>query len=110
MHVISWLRIATGVPPRPSRSGYPIFGLPTKASRPTSGEVANPQMGPYLHLVLDMLVLSSSSAPAVSMSSGLLENTSLLLQRQNGLARLEYKNFPLLPPSIEALWKVVPNV
>jgi hypothetical protein len=44
----TWLRIVTRVPPWPNRSGYPSFGAPTEAPRPTTGMVANPQVGPYL--------------------------------------------------------------
>jgi hypothetical protein len=43
-----WLWTATGVPPSPSRSGYPSLGVPIEAVRPTSGEVAKPSVGPQL--------------------------------------------------------------
>jgi hypothetical protein len=46
-------------------------------------EMANPQVVPYLRLAPDMLVVCSSSAPTTSMPSGLLGNASLLLQRQS---------------------------
>jgi hypothetical protein len=48
--------------------------------------VANPQVRPYLRLALEMLVVCSSTVTVVSILSGLLVDTLLLLQRQNDLA------------------------
>jgi hypothetical protein len=59
-----------------------MFWVPIEGPRATSGEVVNPQVGPFLHLAPDTSVLRSSSMPVVFMSSGLLGGTSLMLQSQ----------------------------
>jgi hypothetical protein len=81
--VILWLRIATSVLPRPNRRGVPHIWGTDRGPRPTSGKVANPQVGPYLRRAPSMLVQCINSVPATSMSSGSPSDISPLQQRQN---------------------------